>query len=95
MKIKPLSDRILVRRLEAEEKTKGGIIIPDTAKEKPREGKIVAVGEGRRDDDGKRWPLVVKAGDKVLFNSYAGTDIKIDGEEFLIMKEEDVLGIIE
>lgn len=95
MKIKPLSDRILVRRLEAEEKTKGGIIIPDTAKEKPREGKIVAVGEGRRDDDGKRWPLTVKAGDKVLFNSYAGTDIKIDGEEFLIMKEEDVLGIIE
>ena len=95
MKIKPLSDRILVRRLEAEEKTKGGIIIPDTAKEKPREGKIVAVGDGRRDDDGKKWPLAVKTGDKVLFNSYAGTDIKIDGEEFLIMKEEDVLGIIE
>ena len=95
MKIKPLSDRILVRRLEAEEKTKGGIIIPDTAKEKPREGKIVAVGEGRIDDDGKRRPLTVKAGDKVLFNSYAGTDIKIEGEEFLIMKEEDVLGIIE
>ena len=95
MKIKPLSDRILVRRLEAEDKTKGGIIIPDTAKEKPREGKIVAVGDGRVDDDGKRRPLAVKAGDKVLFNSYAGTDIKIDGEEFLIMKEEDVLGIIE
>ncbi len=95
MKIKPLSDRILVRRLEAEEKTKGGIIIPDTAKEKPREGKIVAVGDGRIDEDGKKRPLAVKAGDKVLFNSYAGTDIKIDGEEFLIMKEEDVLGIIE
>ncbi len=95
MKIKPLSDRILVRRLEAEEKTKGGIIIPDTAKEKPREGKIVAVGDGRVDEDGKRRPLAVRAGDKVLFNSYAGTDIKIDGEEFLIMKEEDVLGIIE
>ncbi len=95
MKIKPLSDRILVRRLEAEDKTKGGIIIPDTAKEKPREGKIVAVGDGRIDEDGKKRPLAVKAGDKVLFNSYAGTDIKIDGEEFLIMKEEDVLGIIE
>ena len=95
MKIKPLSDRVLVRRLEAEEKTKGGIISPDTAKEKPREGKIVAVGEGHVDEDGKRRPLAVKAGDKVLFNSYAGTDIKIDGEEFLIMKEEDVLGIIE
>jgi chaperonin GroES len=95
MKIKPLSDRILVRRLEAEEKTKGGIIIPDTAKEKPREGKIVAVGDGRIDDNGKKVPLSIKKGDKVLFNSYAGTDIKVDGEEFLIMKEEDVLGIIE
>ncbi len=95
MKIKPLGDRILVRRLEAEEKTKGGIIIPDTAKEKPREGKIVSVGDGRVDEDGKRRPLNVKAGDRVLFNSYAGTDVKIEGDEYLIMKEEDVLGIIE
>ncbi len=93
MKLKPLGDRILVKRLEAENKTKGGIIIPDTAKEKPREGKVISVGEGRL-EDGKRVPLSVKVNDRVLFSSYAGTDIKVDGDEFLIMKEEDVLGII-
>lgn len=94
MKVKPLGDRILVKRLEAENKTKGGIIIPDTAKEKPREGKVIAVGDGKVDEHGKRNPLSVKVNDKVLFSSYAGTDIKIEGEEYLIMKEEDVLAII-
>jgi chaperonin GroES len=94
MKVKPLGDRVLVKRLEAEKQTKGGIIIPDTAKEKPREGKVISVGDGKVDDNGKRIPLAVKANDKVLFSSYAGTDIKIEGEEFLIMKEEDVLAII-
>lgn len=95
MKIKPLGDRLLVQRLEAEEKTKGGIVLPDTAKEKPKEGKVVSVGRGRITDEGKTVPLNVKEGDKILFSSYAGTDIKIEGEEYLILREEDVLGIIE
>jgi chaperonin GroES len=95
MKLKPLQDRILVKRVEEEEKTKGGIIIPDTAKEKPAEGKVVAVGNGKLSDDGNRIPLEIKEGDRVLFGKYAGTDVKIEGEEFLIMREDDVLGIIE
>jgi len=95
MKIKPLQDRILVQRVEEEQTTKGGIIIPDTAKEKPIEGKIVAVGGGRVGDDGKKIPLEVKKGDRVLFGKYGGTEVKIDGEEYLIMREDDVLGIIE
>ncbi len=94
MKVKPLNDRILVKRIEAEEKTPGGIVVPDTAKEKPKEGKVVAVGEGKADKKGDRIPLTVKAGDMVLFESYAGTEVKIGGEEHLIMREEDVLGII-
>jgi chaperonin GroES len=94
MKITPLQDRVLVKRLEEEEKTKGGIIIPDTAKEKPMEGKVVAVGKGRIKEDGTVVPLEVKAGDKVLFSKYAGTEIKIDGEEHIIMREDDILGII-
>lgn len=95
MKIKPLGDRVLVKRLEAEEKTKGGIVLPDTAKEKPKEGKVVSVGTGRTTEDGKNLPLSVKNGDRILFSSYAGTDIKIEGEEYLILREEDILGIIE
>lgn len=95
MKVKPLADRILVRRLEEEEKTKGGIIIPDTAKEKPIQGKVIAVGKGKLTEDGKLIQLEVKAGDKVLFGKYAGTEVKIEGEEHLIMREDDVLGIIE
>ena len=95
MKIRPLQDRVIVKRLEEEEKTKGGIIIPDTAKEKPQEGKIVAVGKGKVTEDGKVIPLDVKAGDKILFGKYSGTEIKIEGEEHLIMREEDILGIIE
>ncbi|MCP4111132.1 MAG: co-chaperone GroES [Desulfobacteraceae bacterium] len=95
MKLKPLQDRILVQRVEEEEKTKGGIIIPDTAKEKPAEGKIVAVGNGKTGDDGKRIPLEVKEGDRVLFGKYSGTEVKVEGEEFLIMREDDILGIIE
>ncbi|MGQ9655285.1 MAG: co-chaperone GroES [Thermodesulfobacteriota bacterium] len=95
MKVKPLADRILVKRLEEEEKTKGGIIIPDTAKEKPIQGKVIAVGKGKLTEDGKLIPLEVKAGDKVLFGKYAGTEVKIEGEEHLIMREDDVLGIIE
>jgi len=95
MKIRPLQDRVIVRRLEEEEKTKGGIIIPDTAKEKPQEGKVIAVGKGKMTDEGKVIPLDVKAGDKVLFGKYSGTEVKIDGEEHLIMREEDILGIIE
>jgi len=95
MKIRPLQDRVIVKRLEEEEKTKGGIIIPDTAKEKPQEGKIVAVGKGKITEDGKVIPLDVKAGDKILFGKYSGTEIKIEGEEHLIMREEDILGIIE
>ena len=94
MKIAPLQDRVLVKRLEEEEKTKGGIIIPDTAKEKPIEGKVVAVGKGRVKEDGTVIPLEVKAGDKVLFNKYAGTEIQIEGEEHLMMREDDILGII-
>ncbi len=95
MKIRPLQDRVIVKRLEEEEKTKGGIIIPDTAKEKPQEGKVIAVGKGKVTEEGKIVPLDVKPGDKILFGKYSGTEIKIDGEEHLIMREEDILGIIE
>ena len=95
MKIRPLQDRILVQRVEEEEKTKGGIIIPDTAKEKPAEGKVVAVGNGKLGDDGKRVPLEVKKGDKILFGKYSGTEVKIEGVEYLIMREDDILGVIE
>ena len=95
MKIRPLQDRVIVRRLEEEEKTKGGIIIPDTAKEKPQEGKVIAVGKGKITEDGKLIPLDVKTGDKILFGKYSGTEIKVEGEELLIMREEDILGIIE
>ena len=95
MTVRPLQDRVLVRRIEEEEKTKGGIIIPDTAKEKPVEGKVIAVGNGKVLEDGKVRPLDVKAGDRVLFSKYGGTEIKIDGEEHLIMREEDILGVIE
>lgn len=95
MKIKPLHDRVIVKRIEEEEKTKGGIIIPDSAKEKPAEGKIVAVGNGKILDDGSRQALEVKKGDRVLFGKYAGTEIKIDGEEHLIMREDDIIAIVE
>ncbi len=95
MKIRPLQDRIIVKRIEEEEKTKGGIIIPDTAKEKPMEGKVIAVGKGKLMDDGKVHPPDVKAGDRVLFGKYSGTEVKIDGEEHLIMREDDILGVIE
>lgn len=95
MNIRPLQDRVIVRRLEEEEKTKGGIIIPDTAKEKPMQGEVVAAGKGKVQDDGKASPLDVKVGDKVLFSKYAGTEVKIEGEEYLIMREDDILGIIE
>ncbi len=95
MKIRPLQDRIIVKRVEAEEKTKGGIIIPDSAKEKPMQGEVIAVGTGRILENGKKQPLEVKSGDRVLFSKYSGTDIKIDGVEHLIMKEDDILGIIE
>jgi chaperonin GroES len=95
MKIKPLQDRVIVRRIEEAEKTKGGIIIPDTAKEKPMEGKVIAVGKGKVLEDGKIHPLDVKAGDRVLFAKYAGTEVKIDEEEHLIMREDDILGVIE
>ena len=95
MRIRPLQDRIIVKRVQEEEKTKGGIIIPDTAKEKPIEGKVIAVGNGKVQEDGKVRPLDVKAGDRILFSKYAGTEIKIDGEEHLIMREEDILGVIE
>ncbi len=94
-KLKPLNEKIIVKRLKAENKTRGGIVLPDTAKEKPKEGKVMAVGAGRLLEDGKRRPLQVKKGDLVLFTSYAGTDVKIDGEEMLIMSEEDVLAVIE
>ena len=94
-KFRPLHDRVVVRRIQADEKTKGGIIIPDTAKEKPQEGEVVAVGKGKVGDDGKVVPLDVKKGDKILFSKYAGTEIKIDGQEILIMREDDVLGVIE
>lgn len=95
MKITPLSDRVLVKRLQGEEKTKGGIIIPDTAKEKPQEGEVIAVGSGKVLDDGKTLPLHVKAGDRILFSKYSGTDVKLEGEEHLILREDDILGIIE
>ncbi len=95
MKIRPLQDRILVKRLDEEEKTKGGIIIPDTAKEKPQEGKVVAVGKGKVGEDGKVQPLDVKKGDKVLFSKYAGTEVNIEGGEHLIIREDDVLGVVE
>ena len=95
MKIRPLQDRVIVKSLEEEEKTKGGIIIPDSAKEKPQEGKVIAVGKGKVTEDGKVIPLDVKAGDRILFGKYSGTEVKIEGEEHLIMKEEDILGIIE
>ena len=95
MKIRPLQDRVIVKRIEEQEKTKGGIIIPDTAKEKPMEGKVIAVGKGKVLEDGKIRPLDLKAGDRVLFAKYAGTEVKIDGEEHLIMREEDILGVIE
>ncbi len=94
-KIRPLQDRIIVKRVQEEEKTKGGIIIPDTAKEKPIEGKVIAAGNGKVQEDGKVRPLDVKAGDRILFSKYAGTEIKIDGEEHLIMREDDILGVIE
>jgi chaperonin GroES len=95
MKLRPLQDRILVQRVEEETKTKGGIIIPDTAKEKPAEGKVIAVGSGKIGDDGKRIPLEIKKGDRVLFGKYSGSEVKIDGEEYLIMREDDVLGVVE
>jgi chaperonin GroES len=95
MKIRPLQDRVIVKRVEEEEKTKGGIIIPDTAKEKPMEGKVIAVGKGKLMEDGKVHALDVKAGDRILFGKYSGTEVKIDGEEHLIMREEDILGVIE
>ena len=94
MKLRPLQDRILVQRVEEETKTKGGIIIPDTAKEKPAEGKVVAVGNGKVGEDGKRTALEVKQGDRILFGKYSGTEVKIEGEEYLIMREDDVLGVI-
>lgn len=94
MKIKPLNDRVLVKRMEQEEKTAGGIVIPDTAKEKPQEGKVVAVGPGKWDDFGKRMALEVKEGDRIVFNKYAGTEIKIDGEKHIFMREDDILGVL-
>ena len=95
MQFRPLHDRVVVRRLESEERTKGGIIIPDTAKEKPQEGEVIAVGPGARDDAGKLQPLDVKAGDRILFGKWSGTEVKLDGEELLIMKESDIMGVIE
>ncbi|HEN20837.1 MAG: co-chaperone GroES [Deltaproteobacteria bacterium] len=95
MKVKPLQDRVIVRRMQEEEKTKGGIIIPDTAKEKPIEGVVVAVGDGKLLDNGKKMPLEVKKGDRILFGKYAGTELKIEGEELLIMKEDDIIAIVE
>ena len=95
MKIRPLQDRILIKRIEEEEKTKGGIIIPDTAKEKPSEGKVMAVGKGKVDEDGKVRPLDVKKGDRVLFSKYSGTEVTVEGEELIIIREDDVLGICE
>ena len=94
MAFRPLGDRVLVKRVEEESKTKGGIIIPDTAKEKPQEGEVVAVGPGARDDNGKLQPLDVKAGDRILFGKWSGTEVKLDGEELLIMKESDIMGVV-
>ena len=95
MKFRPLHDRVVVRRIEGEEKTKGGIIIPDTAKEKPQEGEVIAVGPGARDESGKLVPLDLRAGDRILFGKWSGTEVKIDGEELLIMKESDIMGVID
>jgi chaperonin GroES len=95
MKFRPLQDRVLIRRIEQEDKTAGGIIIPDTAKEKPQEGEVIAVGSGVRGEDGKVHPLDVKAGDRILFGKWSGSEVKIDGEDLIIMKESDILGIIE
>ena len=95
MKFRPLHDRVVVTRIDAEDKTAGGIIIPDTAKEKPQEGKVVALGTGKRDEDGKLVPFTVKKGDRVLISKYGGTEIKIDGKDYLIMREDDILGVIE
>jgi chaperonin GroES len=95
MKIRPLQDRVIVQRIEEEEKTKGGIIIPDTAKEKPQEGKVIAVGKGKVSAEGKLTPLSVKAGDKILFGKYAGTEVKLEGKDYLIMREDDILGVVE
>jgi chaperonin GroES len=95
MKFRPLQDRVVVRRIEGEEKTKGGIIIPDTVKEKPQEGEVIAAGPGARDESGKLVPLDLNAGDRVLFGKWSGTEVKIDGEDLLIMKESDVMGVIE
>ena len=94
-KFRPLGDRVLVKRIKEEERTKGGIVIPDTAKEKPQEGKVVAVGKGKYGDDGKLIPLEVRSGDKILFGKYSGSEVKLDGEEHMIMREEDILGILE
>ena len=94
LKIRPLHDRVLVQRLEAEDKSTGGIIIPDTAKEKPQEGKVVAVGGGKRKDDGTLIPMEVKAGDRILFSKYSGSDVRLDGKEYVIMREEDILGVL-
>ena len=95
MRLRPLHDRVLIRRVEAEEKTSGGIIIPDTAKEKPMEGEVVAAGPGARGEDGKLQPMDVKAGDRVLFGKWSGTEVKLDGEELIIMKESDIMGVLE
>ena len=95
MNFKPLHDRVLVRRIESDAKTAGGLIIPDTAKEKPQEGEVIAVGEGARKDSGELIPMAVKAGDRILFGKWSGTEVKIDGEDLLIMKESDILGIVE
>ena len=94
MKFRPLHDRVVVRRIESEERTKGGIIIPDSAKEKPQEGEVIAVGQGARDETGRVNPLDVKAGDRVLFGKWSGTEVKIDGEDLLIMKESDIMGVV-
>ena len=95
MKFRPLHDRVVVRRIESDERTAGGIIIPDTAKEKPQEGEVIAVGPGARDDSGKLIPLDLKAGDRILFGKWSGTEVKIDGQDYLIMKESDVMGVID
>jgi chaperonin GroES len=94
-KFRPLGDRVLVKRIKEEERTKGGIVIPDTAKEKPQEGKVVAVGKGKYGDDGRLIPLEVRSGDKILFGKYSGSEVKLDGEEHMIMREDDILGILE
>jgi len=94
MKFRPLHDRVVVKRVEAEEKTAGGIIIPDTAKEKPQQGEVIAVGPGGRDETGKLIPIDIKAGDRVLFGKWSGTEVKIDGDEYLIMKESDIMGVL-